>query len=204
MSRTLRSLASIATLLALSAPILAQDKSAGSIVQLPSAGGTVTREEGSFGLNTNTGSANFRLPLPELPTRGGFGPQIALAYNQFAGDTGSGHDVVLLFNVVHGFPADVARGLVERAVAALRPGGTLLLLETTPQPRGGVADTAFTRCFGLNLFHTQGGQVYPLSTLAGWLVAAGCAEPEQYDLERSTSHVLLAARRTATSAPAGP
>ena len=64
MSRTLRSLASIATLLTLSAPVFAQDKSAGSIVQLPSAGGTVTREEGTFGLNTNTGSANFRLPLP--------------------------------------------------------------------------------------------------------------------------------------------
>lgn len=68
----------------------AEDKSASNVVQLPSAGGTVSREEGSFTLNNNTGSANFRLPLPELPQRGRFGPTINLTYNQFAGDPGGG------------------------------------------------------------------------------------------------------------------
>ena len=44
----------------------ADDKSASSVIQLPSAGGTVSQEEGAFQLNANTGSANFSLPLPEL------------------------------------------------------------------------------------------------------------------------------------------
>ncbi len=68
----------------------AQDKSASSVIQLPTAGGTVTREEGAFGLNMNTGSANFSLPFPELPTRGKHAPAIKLTYSQFSGDSGSG------------------------------------------------------------------------------------------------------------------
>jgi RHS repeat-associated protein len=119
MSRTLRSLASIATLLTLGTPVFAQDKSAGSIVQLPSAGGTVTREEGTFGLNTNTGSANFRLPLPELPARGGFFPQITLSYNQFAGDTGSGLGIGWGFSV----PAIVVNDDLGTAIPGTRPEG---------------------------------------------------------------------------------
>lgn len=78
---------------------VAQDKSATSVVQLPSAGGTVTAEEGSFSLNNNTGSANFTLPLPSLPTRGQFGGDVSLTYNQFAGDTGNGLGIGWRFNV---------------------------------------------------------------------------------------------------------
>ncbi|MDX8482085.1 RHS repeat-associated core domain-containing protein [Mesorhizobium sp. VK24D] len=94
-----------ATLVALTAgtallgcPARAADKSATSIVQLPAAGGTVTQEEGSFALNNNTGSANFTLPLPTLPTRGQFGPQLSLTYSQFAGDTGNGLGIGWQFN----------------------------------------------------------------------------------------------------------
>lgn len=83
----------------LGAPARAEDKSATSIVQLPAAGGTVTQEEGSFTLNNNTGSANFALPFPNLPTRGQFGPQMSLTYNQFAGDTGNGLGIGWRFNV---------------------------------------------------------------------------------------------------------
>ncbi len=99
MSRTVRSFIFALVIAATTQPAAAQDKSAGSIVQLPSAGGTVTREEGSFGLNNNTGSANFRLPLPELRQRGRLGPQMTLTYNQFAGDSGSGLGVGWGFGV---------------------------------------------------------------------------------------------------------
>lgn len=75
------------------------DKSASSAIQLPQAGGTVTTEEGAFRLNTNTGSATFSLPLPELPVRGKFGPQMMLGYSQFAGDSGSGLGIGWSFQV---------------------------------------------------------------------------------------------------------
>ncbi|GAA0897433.1 methyltransferase [Virgisporangium ochraceum] len=108
---------------------------------------------------------------------------------------GAGHDVVLLFNVVHGFDPDRARDLVRAAVAATRPGGIVAVLETEPQARAGVVEQAFTRCFALNLWHTQGGQVYPPVTLATWLVEAGCDPPRELPLHRSPTHVLLMARR---------
>lgn len=100
-------------------PALAQDKSAASVIQLPSPGGTVTREEGSFTLNSNTGSANFRLPLPELPQRGRFGPSVQLAYNQFAGDTGSGLGVGWSFSV----PSIAVNDDFGTAVPGTRPEG---------------------------------------------------------------------------------
>lgn len=106
-----------ATLCAL--PALAQDKSASSTIQLPTAGGTVTTEEGAFTLNSNTGASNFRLPLPELPQRGGLGPEIALSYNQFAGDAGGGLGIGWGFTV----PSVTVNGDLGTAVPGTRPGG---------------------------------------------------------------------------------
>jgi SAM-dependent methyltransferase len=110
-----------------------------------------------------------------------------------------GCDVVLLFNVLHGFAPERAQGLIAEAVAALRPGGVVLVLENDPEPTperiGGAADEAFRRLFAINVWHTQSGQVHPVDTLAGWLVAAGCRPPHIRPLRRSPGHVLLMASR---------
>lgn len=106
-----------------------------------------------------------------------------------------GQDVVLLCNVVHGFPADRARSLVDDCVRALRPGGTLLLLETADRPRGASVsrvDQAFNRFFDLNLWLTQGGRIHPVETLLCWLVEAGC-RVRRTDLPGFPTHVLLVA-----------
>ncbi|MDP3896479.1 MAG: FG-GAP-like repeat-containing protein, partial [Mesorhizobium sp.] len=97
----------------------AQDKSASSVVQLPSAGGTVTREEGSFGLNMNTGSANFSLPFPELPTRGKHLPSIKLTYSQFSGDSGSGMGIGWDLNV----PSIAMNDDLGTSIGGFRPDG---------------------------------------------------------------------------------
>lgn len=119
MASMMRKLISTVALCLMAGPGLAQDKSASSIVQLPSAGGTVTREEGTFSLNNNTGSANFRLPLPELLQRGRFGPSINLTYNQFAGDTGSGLGVGWGFGV----PSIMINDDLGTVVPGTRPEG---------------------------------------------------------------------------------
>ncbi|MFI6478101.1 methyltransferase [Nonomuraea sp. NPDC050663] len=112
----------------------------------------------------------------------------------FATEPGTGHDVVLLFNVLHGFAPEPARRLVEEAVAALRPGGLALVLETAPSPvDAGVVDTAFARCFELNLLHTQGGRLYPAHVLDEWLRLAGCGPATVHPLRRMATRVLLAA-----------
>ncbi|BCH11535.1 hypothetical protein MesoLj131c_57930 [Mesorhizobium sp. 131-3-5] len=119
-AKTLTALAALTAATAvLGSPARAEDKSATSIVQLPSAGGTVTQEEGSFALNNNTGSANFTLPLPTLPTRGQFGPQMSLTYSQFAGDTGNGLGIGWQFNT----QAIVVNDDLGTAVPGTKPGG---------------------------------------------------------------------------------
>ncbi|MBG0815520.1 methyltransferase [Planomonospora sp. ID82291] len=106
-----------------------------------------------------------------------------------------GQDVVLLFNVLHGFPADTARTLVDRAVGALRPGGRLIVMETLADPVGSVREEAFTRGFDLNLIHTQGGRLHPVEEIAAWTTAAGCAPPARRDLVRAAGFSLLVADR---------
>jgi 2-polyprenyl-3-methyl-5-hydroxy-6-metoxy-1,4-benzoquinol methylase len=82
------------------------------------------------------------------------------------------YDVVLLGNVLHlERPAGAAR-LVERAAAALRPGGTLAVVDILsagehPTDR----DRAMYALFlGLRAEH---GRMYRYADLAGWLAAAG-------------------------------
>jgi cyclopropane fatty-acyl-phospholipid synthase-like methyltransferase len=116
------------------------------------------------------------------------------------------HDVLLLCNVVHGFAADRARSLVTECVRALRPGGMLLLLDTTDQPRDGLVphvDQAFTRFFDLHLWHTQGGRVYPTATLTEWLVDAGC-HVRRIDLPGFPTRMLLVAEVSATRDTSAP
>jgi len=71
---------------------VAQDKSGSrsGLVKLPEAGGTVGAEGGSFSVSSNKGASQYKLPLPELPTRSGFGPSVELTYSQFTGDRGHG------------------------------------------------------------------------------------------------------------------
>ncbi|HEV7251596.1 MAG TPA: RHS repeat-associated core domain-containing protein [Mesorhizobium sp.] len=98
---------------------LAQDKSASSAIQLPAAGGTVTREEGAFSLSGNTGSANFTLPLPELPTRGKHAPAVKLSYSQFAGDSGGGMGIGWGINV----PSINVNDDLGTAIGGFKPNG---------------------------------------------------------------------------------
>lgn len=66
---------------------LAQDKSATrpGLMKQPEAGGTVTKEEGSFAVNAAMGAPSYSLPLPSLPKRAGFGPQIGMSYSSSSG-----------------------------------------------------------------------------------------------------------------------
>lgn len=111
-------------------------------------------------------------------------------------DLGTDYDLVLLFNIVHGYPEDKVARLLERVAAALRPGGRVVLLEPladAPQ-RPGVGD-AWVRAFSLNLFHTQGGQAYGFDQLSKLLTTAGFTDLREHLLTRSdTDHLVLATR----------
>jgi len=130
----------------------------------------------------------------------GLGDRITLSPGDFMRDDfGSGYDVVLLFNVLHGYPAEANRELLGRVAAALNPGGTAVILEhgADPPASEGVTGAAFLQTFSLNLFHGQGGQVYRLDDIVGWLTTAGLTlgTPVSRPLVASpTQHLLLATR----------
>lgn len=109
----------------------------------------------------------------------------------------TGYDLVLVFNIVHGYDAPQVATLLERVAQALRPGGRVALLEPlaeVPERPPGVAD-AFVRAFSLNLFHTQGGRAYAFNELAELLTGAGFTDCERHLLTRSdTDHLVLAVR----------
>ncbi|GII96971.1 hydroxyindole O-methyltransferase [Sinosporangium siamense] len=104
-------------------------------------------------------------------------------------------DAVLLFRMIHTFPADQARALIRGAADALRPGGKLIVLERYPDPDAGVVENAFSHCFALNLHHTQGGRLHSPAELAAWIGEAGCTPPQRVVLKDSPSHVLLVASK---------
>ncbi|GAA3854799.1 methyltransferase [Saccharothrix violaceirubra] len=107
-------------------------------------------------------------------------------------DLGGGYDTVLLFNVVHGRAPDANVTLLARVAKALRPGGRVVLLEHDHHVPDAGSD-AFARVFSLNLFHGQGGQVYPASEITSWLTKAGFTEPTVHPLSTSPGQSLLVA-----------
>ncbi|MEV7007989.1 methyltransferase [Streptosporangium sp. NPDC051022] len=96
-------------------------------------------------------------------------------------DLGTGYDTALLFNLCHGFDEPGNRALLARVAAALRPGGTVLVLETfadLPEETSPVAE-AFLRAFSLNLSVTRGGRLHGFADVAGWLTDAGFGRIER-------------------------
>ena len=83
-------------------------------------------------------------------------------------DLGTGYDVALLFNVLHGHPAAGNQALLARVAAALNPGGVIAILEHG-RDAPGPGDVSFLRTFSLNLFHGQNGEVYALEEITSWL-----------------------------------
>jgi 2-hydroxy-4-(methylsulfanyl)butanoate S-methyltransferase len=133
--------------------------------------------------------------LPEALGEGGHGRVEWRAAAPLLDPVAGRYDVVLLCDVLHGFPVTQAERLVEAAVSATVPGGRVVILETVAGPCAGVAETAFTAGFDLNLWHTQGGGLLDVPTITGWLGAAGCGPIEHHDLRRSATHALITARQ---------
>lgn len=117
-------------------------------------------------------------------------------------DFGTGHDVALLFNILHGNGVEENKALLRAAATSVAPGGTVALLEPLPDvdKAAGRLGEAHVRLFSLNLFHTQGGRTYSFDEYADWLTAAGFVNPRRQVLESApTECVILADKPGATA-----
>jgi len=114
------------------------------------------------------------------------------------GRNGPEFDVVLMFNILHGNGVEENEQLVRDAATALRPGGTVAILEALSDVpvEAGLLGEAHVRAFSLNLFHTQGGQTYRFADLDHWLRDAGFETPRACVLPSApTEHIVLATKR---------
>lgn len=118
-------------------------------------------------------------------------------------------DVVVLCDVLHYYQADAQRMLLQRASAALRPGGQILLRETDGGAENGAGRTRFYERALVRLGWNRAPQVHyrPLTELAQELTALGLQVSQHAAFGAlHPGNYLLQARKpqVADVAPAGP
>jgi SAM-dependent methyltransferase len=111
-------------------------------------------------------------------------------------DLGDGYDAVLVFNLVHHLGPEQAGALLRRAAAALRPGGTLAVLDVFAEHGG--RQPAHADLLALFVYLSSGAQVHTPGQLAGWLRDAGLDPPRQVRVLRIPGLTLQAARKPDT------
>ena len=86
-------------------------------------------------------------------------------------DLGGGYDAVLCFNLIHHLAPAQAAGLLRRIRAALKPGGTLAILDVFAEP--GRRASAHADMLALLVYLSSGARVHTPGELDGWLRDAG-------------------------------
>ncbi len=106
----------------------------------------------------------------------------------------SAYDLAIVGNLCHLFDEAANRHLLGRLFDALRPGGTLAILDALPNERLNGPRSVVLYALGL-LLRTSRGQVYPFSTYVGWLREVGYEAVERLDLSPIPPISLITARR---------
>jgi len=118
-----------------------------------------------------------------------------LAGDCFIVDWGhASYDLAIAGNLCHLFAADANCRLLGRLFDALRPGGTLAIVDVLPNEEFDGPLSVALYALGLML-RTERGRVYPFSTYAGWLHDAGYSAVERIDLGGAPPLSLITARR---------
>jgi SAM-dependent methyltransferase len=107
---------------------------------------------------------------------------------------GCGYDLVLAANIFHLFGEDANRRLVARLFEAVRPDGTLAIVDVLPGERLDGPLSTVLYALGL-LLRSGNGRAYPLSTYTRWLEGAGFDAIETRDLSAAPPFTLVTARR---------
>ena len=86
----------------------------------------------------------------------------------------AGHyDVVLAFNIIHGFDEETNRKLLARLSAAMTTNGVIYILDQFKNTRQRGAEKMLPLMVGLNLLNEIGGTTYRTSEVTSWCLKAG-------------------------------
>src|SRR5262249_62087840 len=110
---------------------------------------------------------------------------------------GEGFDVALVFNLIHYLAAAENGAAFRKIVAALRPGGTLVIGDQLAGKAPAPTIEGFMRMLALNYFIAFGGTIYRFEEVAGWCTAAGCTPPGFLRLRSTPGQHLVVAQRAA-------
>ena len=104
----------------------------------------------------------------------------------------SGSDLAILANVLRLEPTERARSLVARSVAAVRPGGSILVVDALA-----AGTPAAERARALYAFHlsirTRAGRVHRAAEVSEWMQEAGCEAPAAIAIDEYVSLGALGA-----------
>lgn len=105
---------------------------------------------------------------------------------------GGPHDVILCFQIVHHLSAEQNVALLKKVRAALKPGGSVAVLEYLVPEHGRKPDSA--ALLGLHYYLTSTAATYSLADVRGWLKEAGFATPSARPIRRMPLQTLVQAR----------
>lgn len=108
-------------------------------------------------------------------------------------DLGGPYDAALVFNIVHHLTPDENARLLRRVHDALRPGGSVAVLDLWTRPPGERPDSA--AFLGLFFQLTSAGSTYGPAEFTGWLAAAGFGAPRRVPIRRLPAQTLYQAVR---------
>jgi len=105
-----------------------------------------------------------------------------------------GHDVAILFGILHQESADTIAELLERTYEALEPGGVIYVMDMMTDTTHAAPE--FSALFAVNMaLTTHDGWVFSDEELQTWLAAAGFVDIAVYPLDPPMPHWLVAARK---------
>ncbi len=120
----------------------------------------------------------------------GFSDRVAIVSGDLTRDElGRGFDLVFLSAIVHSFPPEENRRLVQKAARALNPGGRVVVQDfLMDEDRSGPLSTAL---FALNmLVATEAGDTYTEPEIREWMRAAGLNAIERRDTPYGASLMI--------------
>lgn len=108
-------------------------------------------------------------------------------------DLGGPYDGALMFNIAHHLSPEENVALLERIHGALKPHGTVAILDLFSRPPDAEPDSG--ALLGMFFYLTSGSRTYSRAELTEWLVEAGFNRPHGNRILRIPSQTLYQARR---------
>ena len=110
-------------------------------------------------------------------------------------DWGQQYDLILLINMVHHFDVDTNRKLLQKANAALKPGGQVAIFDQIEGTVFGSATSAIVQLLAFMFYLFADGRTYAVDELTNLLMETGFRQPQVTQMRQAPGSSLIMAGR---------